>query len=140
MQLTTTLHMSDKQFFEFICNSVQADFGNPITIEKGLSYEKSLQTSLSGTVSVKVSILEYIPYSLYSASFAHTRSTTVMTYRIDPLDDHTISLTYEETAEFFSKIDKWNHKIVTFLYEKSKRKQMLKRIKAMEQSITQQEG
>lgn len=135
MELTTTLSISPQQFFHIIDQSIYADFGENITISSGITTTKKLPTILSGEATVEVTVLEYEPNVLYKASFQTPRSSNIMTYRVTPTDSDKISVHYTEETTFPRSLDRWNYKIMSVFYKKSRTKQMLQRLSAMEASI-----
>ncbi|MFI3174120.1 MAG: DUF3284 domain-containing protein [Bacillota bacterium] len=136
MKVTIPLNIQAEDFFVVIADSVRQDLkaDETLTVEKGLTYEKKLPTALGSIYNAKVEITEYAPNTLYSVVYATSKSTVTTTYHVEESTEG-ILIHYEEVETFVSKLETWNAKLMKHFYEKSRKKQLIKKMNGLSDYI-----
>lgn len=134
MNVEVKLDVSAKDFWKIIVDSIIQDMGEEAKIYEGLTFEKKLPTTLSGFMTAKVEIVEYVEEKCYAADFMTSRSTVHSAYRITE-EEQGILVSYEEEETFENKMDQWNAKLMKALYKKSRTKKLIYKLKSIEKHI-----
>lgn len=134
MNIVVELNITAYDFFNVIIESVRQDVGSEVEVVKGLVYEKKIPTMISGYVTAKVEVTEFVQGERYCMKYFTARSTVSTNYLIEQELDF-IRVFYEETEMFTKKFDKWNANLMKKFYEKSRKNQLTMKLKSLESYV-----
>ena len=137
MKVSVELNVSDKEFYDVMMKSLQEELNHvskkKLELKEGLKYKKK-STQRKGVGSeITVQIKRLVPNELYVATFNTAIDHTVISYKIEALDESKITVTYEEVYENISSqnIPAWKQKMA----EKQSSKKAKKMFKEIEKFI-----
>lgn len=137
MKVSVELNVSDKEFYDVMMKSLQEELNHvskkKLELKEGLKYKKK-STQRKGVGSeITVQIKRLVPNELYVATFNTAIDHTVISYKIEALDESKIRVTYEEVYENISSqnIPAWKQKMA----EKQSSKKAKKMLKEIEKFI-----
>lgn len=137
MKVSVELNVSDKEFYDVMMKSLQEELNHvskkKLELKEGLKYKKK-STQRKGVGSeITVQIKRLVPNELYVATFNTAIDHTVISYKIEALDESKIRVTYEEVYENISSqnVPAWRQKMA----EKQSSKKAKKMFKAIEKFI-----
>jgi len=112
MKVSVELNVSDKEFYDVMMKSLQEELNH---------------------VSKKKLVLKLVPNELYVATFNTAIDHTMISYKIEALDESKIRVTYEEVYENISSqnVPAWKQKMA----EKQSSKKAKKMFKEIEKFI-----
>lgn len=133
MKVSVELNVSDKEFYDVMMKSLQEELNHvskkKLELKEGLKYKKK-STQRKGVGSeITVQIKRLVPNELYVATFNTAIDHTVISYKIEALDESKIRVTYEEVYENISSqnVPAWKQKMAAKQSSK-KAKKMFKEI------------
>lgn len=137
MKVSVELNVSDKEFYDVMMKSLQEELNHvskkKLELKEGLKYKKK-SAQRKGIVSeITVYIKKLVPNELYVATFNTAIDHTVISYKIEALDESKIRVTYEEVYENISSqnVPAWKQKMA----EKQSSKKAKKMLKEIEKFI-----
>lgn len=137
MKVSVELNVSDKEFYDVMMKSLQEELNHvskkKLELKEGLKYKKK-STQRKGVGSeITVQIKRLVPNELYVATFNTAIDHTVISYKIEALDESKIRVTYEEVYENVSSqnVPAWRQKMA----EKQSSKKAKKMLKEIEKFI-----
>lgn len=137
MKVSVELNVSDKEFYDVMMKSLQEELNHvskkKLELKEGLKYKKK-STQRKGVGSeITVQIKRLVPNELYVATFNTAIDHTVISYKIEALDESKIRVTYEEVYENISSrnVPAWRQKMA----EKQSSKKAKKMFKEIEKFI-----
>lgn len=137
MKVSVELNVSDKEFYDVMMKSLQEELNHvskkKLVLKEGLKYKKkSAQRKEIGS-EITVYIKKLVPNELYVATFNTAIDHTMISYKIEALDESKIRVTYEEVYENISSqnIPAWKQKMA----EKQSSKKAKKMFKEIEKFI-----
>ncbi len=137
MKVSVELNVSDKEFYDVMMKSLQEELNHvskkKLELKEGLKYKKK-STQRKGVGSeIAVQIKRLVPNELYVATFNTAIDHTVISYKIEALDESKIRVTYEEVYENISSqnVPAWRQKMA----EKQSSKKAKKMFKEIEKFI-----
>lgn len=137
MKVSVELNVSDKEFYDVMMKSLQEELNHvskkKLELKEGLKYKKkSTQRKWVGS-EITVQIKRLVPNELYVATFNTAIDHTVISYKIEALDESKIRVTYEEVYENISSqnVPAWRQKMA----EKQSSKKAKKMFKEIEKFI-----
>ena len=137
MKVSVELNVSDKEFYNVMMKSLQEELNRvskkKLELKEGLKYKKK-STQRKGVGSeITVHIKRLVPNELYVATFNTAIDHTVISYKIEALDESKIRVTYEEVYENISSqnVPAWKQKMA----EKQSSKKAKKMLKEIEKFI-----
>lgn len=137
MKVSVELNVSDKEFYDVMMKSLQEELNHvskkKLELKEGLKYKKK-STQRKGVGSeITVQIKRLVPNELYVATFNTAIDHTVISYKIDALNESKIRVTYEEVYENISSqnVPAWKQKMA----EKQSSKKAKKMLKEIEKFI-----
>lgn len=137
MKVSVELNVSDKEFYDVMMKSLQEELNHvskkKLELKEGLKYKKK-STQRKGVGSeITVHIKRLVPNELYVATFNTAIDHTVISYKIEALDESKIRVTYEEVCENISSqnVPAWKQKMA----EKQSSKKAKKMLKEIEKFI-----
>ena len=137
MKVSVELNVSDKEFYDVMMKSLQEELNHvskkKLELKEGLKYKKK-STQRKGVGSeITVQIKRLVPNELYVATFNTAIDHTVISYKIEALDESKIRVTYEEVYENISSqnVPAWRQKMA----EKQSSKKAKKMCKEIEKFI-----
>lgn len=137
MKVSVELNVSDKEFYDVMMKSLQEELNHvskkKLELKEGLKYKKK-STQRKGVESeITVQIKRLVPNELYVATFNTAIDHTVISYKIEALDESKIRVTYEEVYENISSqnVPAWRQKMA----EKQSSKKAKKMFKEIEKFI-----
>lgn len=137
MKVSVELNVSDKEFYDVMMKSLQEELNHvskkKLELKEGLKYKKK-STQRKGVGSeITVQIKRLVPNELYVATFNTAIDHTMISYKIEALDESKIRVTYEEVYENISSqnIPAWKQKMA----EKQSSKKAKKMLKEIEKFI-----
>lgn len=137
MKVSVELNVSDKEFYDVMMKSLQEELNHvskkKLEFKEGLKYKKK-STQRKGVGSkITVQIKRLVPNELYVATFNTAIDHTVISYKIEALDESKIRVTYEEVYENISSqnVPAWKQKMA----EKQSSKKAKKMLKEIEKFI-----
>lgn len=137
MKVSVELNVSDKEFYDVMMKSLQEELNHvskkKLEFKEGLKYKKK-STQRKGVGSeITVQIKRLVPNELYVATFNTAIDHTVISYKIEALDESKIRVTYEEVYENISSqnVPAWKQKMA----EKQSSKIAKKMFKEIEKFI-----
>lgn len=137
MKVSVELNVSDKEFYDVMMKSLQEELNHvskkKLELKEGLKYKKK-STQRKGVGSeITVHIKRLVPNELYVATFNTAIDHTVISYKIDALNESKIKVTYEEVYENVSSqnVPVWKQKMA----EKQSSKKAKKMFKEIEKFI-----
>ena len=137
MKVSVELNVSDKEFYDVMMKSLQEELNHvskkKLELKEGLKYKKK-STQRKGVGSeITVYIKKLVPNELYVATFNTAIDHTMISYKIEALDESKIRVTYEEVYENISSqnVPAWKQKMV----EKQSSKKAKKMFKEIEKFI-----
>lgn len=137
MKVSVELNVSDKEFYDVMMKSLQEELNHvskkKLELKEGLKYKKK-STQRKGVGSeITVHIKRLVPNELYVATFNTAIDHTVISYKIDALNESKIKVTYEEVYENISShnVPAWKQKMT----EKQSSKKAKKMFKEIEKFI-----
>lgn len=133
MKVSVELNVSDKEFYDVMMKSLQEELNHvskkKLELKEGLKYKKK-STQRKGVGSeITVQIKRLVPNELYVATFNTAIDHTVISYKIEALDESKIRVTYEEVYENISSqnVPAWRQKMAE-KQSSEKAKKMFKEI------------
>lgn len=137
MKVSVELNVSDKEFYDVMMKSLQEELNHvskkKLELKESLKYKKK-STQRKGVGSeITVQIKRLVPNELYVATFNTAIDHTVISYKIEALDESKIRVTYEEVYENISSqnVPAWRQKMA----EKQSSKKAKKMFKEIEKFI-----
>lgn len=137
MKVSVELNVSDKEFYDVMMKSLQEELNHvskkKLELKEGLKYKKK-STQRKGVGSeITVQIKRLVPNELYVATFNTAIDHTMISYKIDALNESKIKVTYEEVYENVSSqnVPAWRQKMA----EKQSSKKAKKMLKEIEKFI-----
>lgn len=137
MKVSVELNVSDKEFYDVMMKSLQEELNHvskkKLELKEGLKYKKK-STQRKGVGSeITVQIKRLVPNELYVATFNTAIDHTVISYKIEALDESKIRVTYEEVYENISSqnVPAWRQEMA----EKQSSKKAKKMFKEIEKFI-----
>ncbi|MDR1033362.1 MAG: DUF3284 domain-containing protein [Bifidobacteriaceae bacterium] len=88
----------------------------------GYSYTKKMGNRLGQRGDVLVTITALKENDEYAAEFHSVQGTNTLSYKLDPVDDNSFTVTYTEGFSSEKRFNDWNFKIVSFLYNRGSKK------------------
>lgn len=137
MKVSVEINVSDKEFYDVMMKSLQEELNHvskkKLELKEGLKYKKK-STQRKGVGSeITVHIKRLVPNELYVATFNTAIDHTMISYKIEALDESKIRVTYEEVYENISSqnVPAWRQKMA----EKQSSKKAKKMFKEIEKFI-----
>ena len=137
MKVSVELNVRDKEFYDVMMKSLQEELNHvskkKLELKEGLKYKKK-STQRKGVGSeITVHIKRLVPNELYVATFNTAIDHTMISYKIEALDESKIKVTYEEVYENVSSqnVPAWKQKMA----EKQSSKKAKKMLKEIEKFI-----
>lgn len=137
MKVSVEINVSDKEFYDVMMKSLQEELNHvskkKLELKEGLKYKKK-STQRKGVGSeITVHIKRLVPNELYVATFNTAIDHTMISYKIEALDESKIRVTYEEVYENISSqnVPAWRQKMA----EKQSSKKVKKMLKEIEKFI-----
>lgn len=137
MKVSVELNVRDKEFYDVMMKSLQEELNHvskkKLELKEGLKYKKK-STQRKGVGSeITVHIKRLVPNELYVATFNTAIDHTMISYKIDALNESKIKVTYEEVYENISShnVPAWKQKMA----EKQSSKKAKKMLKEIEKFI-----
>lgn len=137
MKVSVELNVSDKEFYDVMMKSLQEELNHvskkKLELKEGLKYKKKSAQRKGIGSEITVYIKKLVPNELYVATFNTAIDHTMISYKIEALDESKIRVTYEEVYENISSqnIPAWKQKMV----EKQSSKKAKKMFKEIEKFI-----
>lgn len=116
MKVSVELNVSDKEFYDVMMKSLQEELNHvskkKLVLKEGLKYKKKSAQRKGIGSEITVYIKKLVPNELYVATFNTAIDHTMISYKIEALDESKIRVTYEEVYENISSqnIPAWNEK------------------------------
>lgn len=133
MKVSVELNVSDKEFYDVMMKSLQEELNHvskkKLVLKEGLKYKKKSAQRKGIGSEITVYIKKLVPNELYVATFNTAIDHTMISYKIEALDESKIRVTYEEVYENISSqnIPAWKQKMAKKQSSK-KAKKMFKEI------------
>jgi hypothetical protein len=106
-------------------------------IGEGYSYRKKMGNRLGQEGDVTVTITALKENDEYAADFHSVQGTNTLSYKLDPIDADSFTVTYTEDFASEKRFNDWNFRLMSFLYGRGSKKranQILDRVeKEMEE-------
>ena len=137
MKVSVELNVSDKEFYNVMMKSLQEELNRvskkKLELKEGLKYKKTSAQRKGIGSEITVHIKKLVPNELYVATFNTAIDHTVISYKIEALDESKIRVTYEEVYENISSqnVPAWKQKMA----EKQSSKKAKKMLKEIEKFI-----
>lgn len=137
MKVSVELNVSDKEFYDVMMKSLQEELNHvskkKLELKEGLKYKKKSAQRKGIGFEITVYIKKLVPNELYVATFNTAIDHTVISYKIEALDESKIRVTYEEVYENISSqnVPAWKQKMA----EKQSSKKAKKMLKEIEKFI-----
>lgn len=137
MKVSVELNVSDKEFYDVMMKSLQEELNHvskkKLELKEGLKYKKKSTQRKGVRSEITVQIKRLVPNELYVATFNTAIDHTVISYKIEALDESKIRVTYEEVYENISSqnVPAWRQKMA----EKQSSKKAKKMFKEIEKFI-----
>lgn len=137
MKVSVELNVSDKEFYDVMMKSLQEELNHvskkKLVLKEGLKYKKKSAQRKGIGSEITVYIKKLVPDELYVATFNTAIDHTMISYKIEALDESKIRVTYEEVYENISSqnIPAWKQKMA----EKQSSKKAKKMLKEIEKFI-----
>lgn len=137
MKVSVELNVSDKEFYDVMMKSLQEELNHvskkKLVLKEGLKYKKKSAQRKGIGSEITVYIKKLVPNELYVATFNTAIDHTMISYKIEALDESKIRVTYEEVYENISSqnIPTWKQKMA----EKQSSKKAKKMFKEIEKFI-----
>lgn len=137
MKVSVELNVSDKEFYDVMMKSLQEELNHvskkKLELKEGLKYKKKSAQRKGIGSEITVYIKKLVPNELYVATFNTAIDHTVISYKIDALNESKIKVTYEEVYENVSSqnVPVWKQKMA----EKQSSKKAKKMFKEIEKFI-----
>lgn len=137
MKVSVELNVSDKEFYDVMMKSLQEELNHvskkKLELKEGLKYKKKSTQRKGDGSEITVQIKRLVPNELYVATFNTAIDHTVISYKIEALDESKIRVTYEEVYENISSqnVPAWRQKMA----EKQSSKKAKKMLKEIEKFI-----
>lgn len=137
MKVSVELNVSDKEFYDVMMKSLQEELNHvskkKLELKEGLKYKKKSTQRKGVGFEITVQIKRLVPNELYVATFNTAIDHTVISYKIEALDESKIRVTYEEVYENISSqnVPAWRQKMA----EKQSSKKAKKMFKEIEKFI-----
>jgi len=137
MKVSVELNVSDKEFYDVMMKSLQEELNHvskkKLELKEGLKYKKKSTQRKGDGSEITVQIKRLVPNELYVATFNTAIDHTVISYKIEALDESKIRVTYEEVYENISSqnVPAWRQKMA----EKQSSKKAKKMFKEIEKFI-----
>lgn len=142
MKVTKQLNISQDQFFDHIIATIQYELltyakKNLIKehIRQGLTYKKAMTTKMNQVDQVQVTITKLHKPTEYEATFDSNQGKTIMSYRVDAIDDTHCIVDYEEVFIGKDTMKKLNHKLMSVFYNRRSNKRINYLLLAIEEHI-----
>lgn len=135
--ISVELNVSDKEFYDVMMKSLQEELNHvskkKLALKEGLKYKKKSAQRKGIGSEITVYIKKLVPNKLYVATFNTAIDHTMISYKIEALDESKIRVTYEEVYENISSqnIPAWKQKMA----EKQSSKKAKKMLKEIEKFI-----
>lgn len=142
MIVTTVLNVSQKEFFDYVEKSLQAELSKE-NIEKkvysGLTYEKRMKKDNNPEHDkfMHVEIKEFDRKGLYQSVFTMDNIEYHISYKVLSSTKDSIELQYEENYKRLSKLPKILSFILPHKVIKNSKKRMLSTLKLIEKAIVE---
>lgn len=137
MKVSVELNVRDKEFYDVMMKSLQEELNHvskkKLVLKEGLKYKKKSAQRKGIGSEITVYIKKLVPNELYVATFNTAIDHTVISYKIEALDESKIRVTYEEVYENISSqnVPAWKQKMA----EKQSSKKAKKMLKEIEKFI-----
>lgn len=137
MKVSVELNVSDKEFYDVMMKSLQEELNHvskkKLELKEGLKYKKKSAQRKGIGSEITVYIKKLVPNELYVATFNTAIDHTVISYKIEALDESKIRVTYEEVYKNISSqnVPAWKQKMA----EKQSSKKAKKMLKEIEKFI-----
>ena len=137
MKVSVELNVSDKEFYDVMMKSLQEELNHvskkKLVLKEGLKYKKKSAQRKGIGSEITVYIKKLVPNELYVATFNTAIDHTMISYKIEALDESKIRVTYEEVYENISSqnIPAWKQKMA----KKQSAKKSKKMFKEVEKYI-----
>ena len=137
MKVSVELNVSDKEFYDVMMKSLQEELNHvskkKLVLKEGLKYKKKSAQRKGIGSEITVYIKKLVPNELYVATFNTAIDHTMISYKIEALDESKIRVTYEEVYENVSSqnVPAWRQKMA----EKQSIKKAKKMFKEIEKFI-----
>jgi len=144
MEVEVKIKATAEELFSLLMDSVKHDIkqstGKDVKTKElvsGYTYSKNLTNKLGkeGAASGVLTIIE--PPFVYEAAFTSSRGVNRLSYKLVPLADGMLNVTYTEIYEPINRNSELNFKFVNFFYRKSFKKRITHMIKMMEAHLQQ---
>lgn len=142
MQVVRTLNVNANDFFDKIEESLIYEISNctgkdvkASQIQKGFSYTKKMSNRLGREGNAKVTIVEFERPTIYKVRFKSKQGYNYLAYKIKPIADREIEVTYEEDFDAATKSKKWNFNIMQWFYKRGNLKKINRLLDSMENYI-----
>lgn len=137
MKVSVEINVSDKEFYDVMMKSLQEELNHvskkKLELKEGLKYKKKSAQRKGIGSEITVYIKKLVPNELYVATFNTAIDHTMISYKIEALDESKIRVTYEEVYEnvFSQNVPAWKQKMA----EKQSSKKAKKMLKEIEKFI-----
>lgn len=137
MKVSVEINVSDKEFYDVMMKSLQEELNHvskkKLELKEGLKYKKKSAQRKGIGSEITVYIKKLVPNELYVATFNTAIDHTMISYKIDALNESKIKVTYEEVYENVSSqnVPAWKQKMA----EKQSIKKAKKMFKEIEKFI-----
>lgn len=143
IEVKEQLYVRSDEFFKLLCNSLIQEINNDCgkkvrfkDLKKGFTYKKVMKNKLGQSATVKVKFTDFKLNEVYAAEFDNGSSKTLISYRIEELDDDSIGVTYHEEFNSDSTLKNLNQKFMEFLlYRRKAKKRATNLLRSMEKYI-----
>lgn len=106
MKVSVELNVSDKEFYDVMMKSLQEELNHvskkKLVLKERLKYKKKSAQRKGIGSEITVYIKKLVPNELYVATFNTAIDHTMISYKIEALDESKIRVTYEEVYENIS--------------------------------------
>ncbi len=147
IEVNLEMEVSAKELFDVIVPSVIYDIKqatgksvNVSALHDNYTYKKKLKSKMGKDASVRVTITRFTYPTIYEAEFDSGAGKNRMRYEVEELDNGNIGLSYMEDFEGQGKMAAMNGWLVGLVYNHKAKKDIKKRLRAMERSIIENRG
>ena len=142
IEVDLELEVTPEELFDVIVPSVLYDIkestGKNVKVNQlhdNYTYKKKLKSNLGKEAGVKVTIAKFEYPVVYEARFESASGSNMMRYEVERLENGNSGLAYVEDFEGAGKMASMNGWLVGLIYNHKAKKDIKKRLRAMERSI-----
>lgn len=142
MNITMILHVSQKEFFEYLTQSIMIDIFKNTNVFKckeeiipGLTYKKKIKNANHTESNVHVELIEYQTPSLYKSKITNNFNINTITFECNEINENQVQIIYTENYDSTKKLQLINYYFVSFILSKTMKKKIKNMLLAMEKHI-----